>query len=529
MLVPIENVGSVGIISDLEAHDMPPEAWSDARNVRFEERGAVRSNGDEQVFGALSTEPYGLLPWQDVSAYYWFYMSATKAYRTDGTLHVDVTPTAGNFAAGSYPRWNGGVLGGVPIINNTGGTDTPHSWDSGTTKFLALANWPAGYTCKVIRPFLQYLVALDITQSGTRYPTKILWSHPADPGAIPSSWDVTDATKDAGEYPLSETDGFLVDCLPLGSVNFVYKADSIWTMQFIGGQFIFKFDRAFRSASVGLLTYGAVQEFNKRHFFVTNDDVMVHNGNTVESVIHARMRRWLFNTIDDSAIEKVEVVSLSKEHEMWVLIPTSGGSGYADLAAIWNWDTGRWTIRELDSVAVAHTGVVNETEDTTFDGQSVLAFDSDVGAFNETSFSAVQNEILFGSQGSTDMLMKANVGSLIGGRGYTSSLIRERLAVVGRDRQGRWKIDVGSVKFLRGIFLKVVCEVEITITVAVVARMRLNGPVSGTQVRGFTVGQDEKVDFDLSGRFFDIYISSSESTFWSIQGYTLNLEIISEW
>ena len=41
-------------------------------------------------------------------------------------------------------------------------------------------------------PVQNYLIALDLTKSGTRYPHMVKWSAAADPGTVPASWDETD-------------------------------------------------------------------------------------------------------------------------------------------------------------------------------------------------------------------------------------------------------------------------------------------------------------------------------------------------
>ena len=59
----------------------------------------------------------------------------------------------------------------------------------------------------------------------TTYPSRVFWSQPAEPDALPSTFDATDDTADAGWVDLADTAGDVVDCLPLGDVNIIYKED----------------------------------------------------------------------------------------------------------------------------------------------------------------------------------------------------------------------------------------------------------------------------------------------------------------
>jgi hypothetical protein len=106
----------------------------------------------------------------------------------------------------------------------------------------------------VIRAFGPFLVAINLTISGTQFPHRLRWSHPAAPGSLPTSWDVTDPTVDAGEIDFPDVQsGLLTDILPLGPTMFVYKDSSVWKMRFTGGQQIFDFGQSAWLNTAGLL------------------------------------------------------------------------------------------------------------------------------------------------------------------------------------------------------------------------------------------------------------------------------------
>ncbi|KKL76808.1 hypothetical protein LCGC14_2041240, partial [marine sediment metagenome] len=241
--IPIHNIGVGGIIKDIPPHLLPPEMWSDGQNMRFRDGKVVKFTGHEAVFDPPSIAPYWAIAAQTAAEQFWLYAGLAKIYTVeqDGT-HTEITRASGDYTGIAGDLWDGTVLAGIPVVTN--GVDDPQSWSpiAAATPLVDLPNWPANTTCKHIRAFKNFLVALHITESGTVKPHMVKWSHPADPGSVPSSWDDTDATKDAGEVELADSQaGIIQDALGLRDILLIYKDNSIWGMQHIGGQFIFRF------------------------------------------------------------------------------------------------------------------------------------------------------------------------------------------------------------------------------------------------------------------------------------------------
>ena len=154
---------------------------------------------------------------------------------------LDLNLTDDNYTGDADDLWHGGILGGIPIINN--GINIPQVWNppSVSTRLIDLPNWPSDTVAKVVKPFLNYLIALNITESGTDKPHMYWWSHSADPGTIPNSWDHTDATKDAGRAELTDVNaGILQDGEALGNLFIMYKDSATHALQFVGGTFIWR-------------------------------------------------------------------------------------------------------------------------------------------------------------------------------------------------------------------------------------------------------------------------------------------------
>ena len=354
-----------GINKDISAYELPDDKWSDGNNIQFDNDRTSKVKGQQQVFGTPSVTPYWLLPYNTITTDYWIYPSLTKIYRvsTSGatTTHEDVTrTTGGDYSATADGGWNGGVLGGVAIVNN--GVDVPQMMGTSATDFAALSNWLASTTCKVIRPFKRFLVALDTTESATRYPFRVRWSHPAEGGTVPVTWSASDDTKDAGYVDLSQTNGFVIDALPLGDSNIVYKEDSVWSMTYEGGQSIFGFRQIFSDA--GILGRDCVQSFDSQHFVVSEDDVYTHNGQQKQSVVDTVIRDELFNSMHPDYKTRTFVTTDKEKNEMWICFPSTSSTGAADKAFIWNWRNNSWSIRDLPQANFIAWGVVDTVSTT---------------------------------------------------------------------------------------------------------------------------------------------------------------------
>ena len=366
MPAQVTNLNISGINKDISAYELSNEQWSDGNNIQFDNDKTSKVKGHQQVFGTPTGAPYWLLPFNTITTDYWIYPSLTKIYRvsTSGTTttHTDITRSiGGDYAATAADRWNGGVLGGVAVINN--GVDAPQQLGSTASNFSALSNWLSSTTTKVIRPFKRFLVALDTTESSTRYPFRVRWSHPAEGGTVPTTWDASDATKDAGYVDLSQSNGFVIDCLPLGDSNIVYKEDSVWAMTFEGGQSIFGFRQLFNDA--GVIGKDAVKSFDNQHFVVSEDDIYTHDGQSKKSIVDSQIRDELFNSIHPDYKSRTFVAADREKNEMWVcFVSNSATDAFADVAYVWNWRNNTWSRRDLPSVSYLSWGVVDTVSTT---------------------------------------------------------------------------------------------------------------------------------------------------------------------
>lgn len=383
-LISIYGLGSVGLATDPAPGEAPLQGFTAAKNVRFSDGKLKRIKGLGAVYGKPLFAPNWLLPVvaPDLT-FLWLYAGLDGAGTTSGTTHSNVTRASGGYSGVEGSRWNGGSLGGIPVINN--GVDIPQMWNpvSAAQRLQNLTNWPSATTCKVLRPFGNFLVALDVIKLGVRYPLMVKWSSAADPGTVPGTWDPSDPTREAGEFQVGGA-GELIDCLPLKGVNVIYQDTGARLMQIVGGVRVFDFGKDMLIGS-GLMAPDCVIPVLKgtKHFVVTLDDIGLFDGQNFESVASGKIRRSFYKTIDPLVFRRSFVVMNRAKEEVWVCIPQIGDK-YPSAAFVWDVVSGAWSFREFPqspfgAVEVRDPALVGVWDDVT------LPWDSMEGVWDDAT------------------------------------------------------------------------------------------------------------------------------------------------
>lgn len=516
MDIEIDDVGSIGVIKDIPAYQLPPEAWSVGENVRTIDDSIGRVGGYSQIFGTPGVAPYFALYVNSAAQPWWLYTSLTKGYVYNGSTHTDITrAVGGDYAATSAADWNGTLLGGIPIINN--GIDKPQFWStySIVTKLADLTNWPATLRAKVIRAFGPYLMAFNTTLAGVNSPHNIRWSHPADPGSVPSSWDITDETKDAGELSLADTDsGLIVDALPLHGIIYVYKESSIHRLRPIGGRFIFD-AKAFLETQ-GLLAQRCVCNVPGRveaHFFVTQDDILLHDGNQPVPFLTKKFKRYLFNQLDVSNYRQSFVFTVGERNEAWFCYPTSG-STVANRALILNYRTGQCTEAEVDFQATM-VGTISSSDSDTWASTSGT-WDTDSSPWS----SNLRRKLVLCKPTATKF-EQMDSGTTRDGTTFTGTVQRTALGIIGRNRKGEWIEDFQQRKYVRRLWPKISGG---AVNIRLGGQEIPDGPVTWSAAQSFDYSTQKWLDIEAQGAA--IAIEFSGATPWQLQGYKMEMELL---
>lgn len=528
--IEINDLDAIGQVNDVVPHLLPPEAFTVLMNVRFRKNGIEVTLGWEETMvptgGSRMWPPHFALPVQTPSQTYWIYTSLTKAAVFDGADDFDITRAAGgDYAANETQDWNGVILGGVPILNN--GVDVPQYWSAYNTaqKLQALPNWTATLRAKIIRSYGSFLVAFNITDSGTNYPHLVQWSHPADPGSVPSSWSYTDPTKDGGRKDLPDVNsGEIKEALQLQDTMYIYKERSIWKMKFIGGRFIMDFGSGPWLEGVGILGPRCVCVFDdgSKHCVATKDDIIWHNGNQHQSVLTGRQRKTLFEQINLDNAHRSFMFAHVREQEVWFCFPETG-QDWPNKALVWKYEKGRGAISYVDGITFRNAvrgdieGSAGESWDTGSD-----TWDEDTGPWSEI----FRQQIVL-SDPTAEMLFQLDKGNTKNGTVFAPTIIRESLGLLGRKRNGEWIADVRTYKFVDSIWPKVEGA---ALRIRVGYQSGINSSVTWQPYQAFVPDTDRYVnpfsDESLpgSGVLFSVEFSALTGAQWRLDGYKVDVQ-----
>lgn len=528
-VVEINDLASVGQINDIPAYMLAPEAFTLAENMRYSRNAVEVLSGWQQVFGTPGVAPHFALPVKTPSQTWWLYVSLTKGYVYDGTTHTNITrQTASvdvNYTANDTANWNGIVFGGVPILNN--GIDVPQYWGSYSTatKLAALPNWPAAQRAKILRGFASYLVAFNVTDTGVIYSNLVQWSNPAAPGTVPTSWAFSNPATEGGRKDLPDVNsGDILEALQLQTAMFIYKERAVWKMTYIGGQYIFQFDNFL--SDVGILGPRCVcyDETGTKHIVVTQDDIIIHNGNVPTSILTDKQRITLFDSMNRDTANTAFIFLNRVKQEVWFCFPESGQT-QPTRALIWNFKKGVGAISFASGITFRNA-VLGDTQGVSGElwSDGTDTWDTDTGSWSQI----FRQKIILCSPDNTKFY-QLDTGITRDGATFTPTLQREDLGIIGRTRTGAAVNDFKQMKMVDAIWPKLEGS---NIRVRVGFRDFVKGPLTWQPYATFNPAtdmwinaiQDENVQG--SGRAVSIEFSNTTGAAWRLDGYSMNVEVL---
>lgn len=520
-IVPISNVWEVGVVKDVPPYNLPPNVWSDCLNVRFCDGycSPAHVNGPPLLYAPVPI--YFFMPTYFDGGVVWLNIGAERAFVQANQNNIEITREISNYDPSGKFGWNGRVFNRLPVVTN--GVDPPQVWSSPELdqKLIDLPNWPANTTASLIRTIKNFLVALNVTKNGINYPRLVKWSHSAAEG-VPTSWDHENPTVDAGEVVLSEGFSQIVAAENLIDSLVIYTEVDSWIMRFIGGAARFGFVRLF--PNVGAYSRDSVCPFGNRHFVVTKDDVVVHDGSQVQSIIDGKLRKWLFSSIEG---RRVSVVRSYRDKEIWVCF---GDRESLTTAAVWNWGQNTWGIREIpDAYSIASEEPLQgvrggyawsllgpyewESQDVDYPWVPFWGSPYDSG-MHDIMVSTTNQDSVHGIMFFEELSRNSPI---------TTFLERRGLSVVGQDYTGRIISDPGVVKFLRAIQPRFSSGYGEIVEFRIGSQMEPSDPIEWSSWRGFKIGEDFKLDFYIPGRLLSIAMRYTGYGLWKLEGYDFDV------
>lgn len=514
-LVRIQQVGAIGVVKDLSQHELPDNAWTDARNIRFLDGYAYQFYGHGEVYNSPTYAPQHVMPCNINGARYWIYATAGKTFAATITggaaVHTDITHLTPR--TGVANQWTGTLLSGLPILN-AGDGSKPMAWDLNlANKFIDLANWPANTSCKSLRAFRNYLVALNVTKSGQNYPYMVKWSHPADPGSFPSTWDIADSTKDAGETDLAEGSDPIIDGLQLRDTFMIYKEGSCWRMDYTGGAYVFRFSKVLGTS--GAMNRNCIAEVDGFHVVLTGSDVIVHDGQQATSVLDKQTRRYLFQNIDVNGAGRCFVFKSPFMNEVFICYPSVGATA-CDMAMVWNHKDKTVSFREMPNLNHAAFGPVDSGLTGSWSTDSA-PWGSDLSLWDGPDFVPNTARVILASEAPKLYMLDA------------SAAFDDAIPSAHLERRGLSFGAPEQMKLVRGIRPRIVGNTGDTVNVRIGASDDPYVAPTWGPLMQHTIGQTVANDCLVSGRYIAVRFETGSAYQWRLDSYDLDIELQGMW
>lgn len=512
----VTGVGEQGLVADAPQGELPPAAWTALQNIRVKD-GKLQSFAGHDLGGenTAASDIWGLFPVSSVTSHFWVHVvdtvtpGTTKVYAFDGTTFHDVSPTVALTSA-REDIVTGCFLNQRLVVNNQ--EDQPHTWDLNTSNPMTIIpGWDSDWRAKVMLAFKGFLIALAITDTGVFRPSRVKWSAEAAPGSLPSSWDETDPTIAAGEVDLGDTTAELQTGAVLRDEVMLYTQNEIRAMSFIGGDNVWRFRKV--SDQAGSLTSRGVSTFRGQHVVLTDQDVVLTDGQSVQSIIDQRNRSFLFNQLSAANFGFAFVQTHRARSEVWVCFPT-GDRNYCDLALVWNWNQNTWGVRELPEgcIAAANGLDIVGLQTLLWSGASQTWAQAS-RAWDERTYNTAGGLLLLTGDNSPAGLTGAPIfRAEEGGSTFNGTAKTARAERLGLRIQGDRSVTVREVwpRMTGGL-----------VNVRVGYQNVPNGPVTWRVNKAFDPEVDRKVTCRVSGKYPCIAFESMTDSSWALQGYAL--------
>lgn len=223
-----------------------------------------------------------------------------------------------------------------------------------------------------LRAFNNRLFAMNMTETNPsgasiHYPLRLRWSNFADENAAPFLWDdfadLRDPDSDtnsegtiealqngyAGYIDLADSNGGLIDMLPLKDYLFVYTEFETYVgTPTMNAYQPFQFKKLFNDS--GILAPECVTEVEGSHFVVTQNDIILHNGASKKSIASNRVKNKIISEISKINPAATKVHLHSDQKEVWILYVAPGSakeSWACNKAAIWNYEFDTWSFCDI--------------------------------------------------------------------------------------------------------------------------------------------------------------------------------------
>ena len=419
-------------------------------------------------------------------------------------------PTSGTFTVDSED------------ISYTGKTATKFTGigrgENGTTAATHLDDAPAfvNVYVKSMRAFRSFLVGLNVKRGGVNYPRLVKWSTEAGLQSVPSSWNETTSTVDAGEFELADTKGDILDGLQLRDTFMIYKEDATYSMSYVGTPFIFSFRQL--SPTIGAIAKNCVAEFDGGHAIFGKGNFYINDGQRLKPILPQKLKEYVFTEIDGAQVNKCFVAADYGRTEILFCFTSDGApTNQPDRAVVWNYITNTFVIRDLPDVA--HMGYGNVGNPTTSSSWASTTSTWSTIAGPWTMSYDLQDKVLLFVDPSNTKLYRDRSGNQEDTTDMVSFIERTGITLNASGQP-----DHTTVKRISSIWPKMSINSTNEINVYLGTQMSTQDGVSWSSPVTFNPDSQAKVSIRGTGKLYGVRFESTTDMNWELDGYTIEVE-----
>ena len=225
----------------------------------------------------------------------------------------------------------------------------------------------------------------------------VKWSDLTGFGAPPGDWSIDSTTNSAGENIVNEMQHTIVDGLDLRNSFVIYCTNSVWAMDYTGGQEIYQFTKLFDES--GVIAPNCVVQVGGQHFVFDRNDIYVHDGVQPRSIADGKVREFVFNALDtsrsdlcfvmhDAKLSEVRFCYPSSDRLVGFVNPTTG----CNRAAVFNYANGTWSFYDLPNVTGSCRSSI--VSGKSWEDDQDLTWDAAAGLYSSTEGDESQHVLL---------------------------------------------------------------------------------------------------------------------------------------
>lgn len=360
-VLTLKLAGNAGVNYDLEPCDLDPNFFTGGNDFALR-YGKIYTITHGNVF-TTPTSPFGAAQLMFVTngpTSFYVVAGLTAIYCYTGTAWVNISSAAGyaGLAAGDQFKWTCCKLGNIPVFNNP--ISVPEYWSPQSSAqvmqpimYNAGTTWAAkGWHCQAMRAHKNFLFALNMIEGGVILENNYRWSTAADNNGLPFTWDESDLAGIAGSASLLGNTGGIVDGLTLRDNFMIYSSYGVTSLRYIGGTYIW--EALTLSSTQGVLNRNCIADIYGRHVFLSNNDILMTDGNSIKSIAYGVVLSKLKGLINPSKYHLCYCTVDHANKEVWFCVPIQE-STFPNVAFVYNWVEDKMSMRDIDVPIAATT------------------------------------------------------------------------------------------------------------------------------------------------------------------------------